>query len=74
MDIGVVFTFDYYEKCCCAHSCTRFCVDLVFICLGEIPGSEISGLYGNSRFKFLRKHSLLFPKVAVSFYIPPRSV
>ena len=43
--------------------------------LGYIPTSGLAGLYGNSKFIYLFSGiTILFPKVAATFYIPVGSV
>lgn len=43
-----------YESSCCKCPCAGFCVNLVFISFGKIPGSMLTGLYGKSMFTFIR--------------------
>lgn len=60
MDILICFPpFVYCEYCCYEHLCTGICLSTCFL-WKYIPGSGITGSYGNSMFSFLRNHQTDF--------------
>ena len=59
MDVWVVSTFCYYEKCCYEHSCVSFCVDIFFPTFW-VDRSGIVGSCDNSMFHFLRSFWTVF--------------